>query len=256
MTRMLAIAASLSLIASMSPSALGQSATSTPAFEVASVRPLDGPGCCIDITTAGPRLTAVGESLWGLIAYAYDLKGYQIGSSPAASAFRNTYYEIQAEADGDTTPTKAEFREMLQALLADRFKLVVHHEKREMPVYALVVGKDGPKFKESAPNAISSGSVGGDGRNQIVTLSKATMDAVAEQLRVFADRPVVDKTGLTGTYDIKLEATLWFAMSHDPQEGDISVFNAVQQQLGLKLVRETDMFDVLVVDHVEKPSEN
>jgi uncharacterized protein (TIGR03435 family) len=246
----------LSVIAAASPSALGQSTTSTPAFEVASVRPMDGPGCCIDITTAGPRLTAIGEWLGDLIAYAYDLKGYQIGSSPALSAFHNMYYEIQAEAEGDTTPTKAEFRQMLQVLLAERFKLIVHHETREMQVYALVVGKSGPKFKESAPGANDSGYTYVDGRNQIMTRSKATMDWVAENLSGYADHPIVNKTGLTGTYEIKLEATPWFRISHDAEEGDISVFDAVQVQLGLKLVREKDMVDVLVVDHVEKPSEN
>jgi uncharacterized protein (TIGR03435 family) len=252
----MARAIGVNLILLISTGVLGQSSASKPTFEVASVKPHDGPRSWVDITTAGPRLTAAGESVWDLIAYAYDLKNYQFASSPALSALNNAYYDILAEADGDTTPTKAEFRQMLQSLLADRFKLLMHHEMRELPVYDLVVGKNGRKFKESAADAAFSGTVGLDGRNQTITLSKATMGMVADELQGYADRPIVDKTGLTGTYDIKIEAMPGFWLNGNSDRGDISVFAAVQDQLGLKLVPQKAMVDVVVVDHLEKPSEN
>jgi uncharacterized protein (TIGR03435 family) len=165
-------------------------------------------------------------------------------------------FDIEAKAEGDAAPTPDEFRHMLQSLLADRFKLDVHHEMEEMQVFALVVGKSGPKFKESAPDALGSGHHGMNGRNQIMALSKATMEDIVRHLPLYVGRPVVDKTGLTGTYDIRLEATPSFRISHDPNPGDISIFDAVQQQLGLKLVSQKAMTDVLIVDHVEKPSGN
>jgi uncharacterized protein (TIGR03435 family) len=145
---------------------------------------------------------------------------------------------------------------MLQSLLADRFKLRVHHEQRETPVYVLSVGKGGPKFKESAPDAQASGRHGVNGRNQTMTLTKAAMDDVAQNLWIYAGLPVLDKTGLTGAYEIKFEATPYYRLNRDPDPSDISVFAAVQQQLGLKLDAQKAMIDVLVVDHVEKPSGN
>jgi uncharacterized protein (TIGR03435 family) len=127
---------------------------------------------------------------------------------------------------------------------------------RELSVFALVVGKSGPKFKESAPDAVASLRVGVNGRNQITALTNRTMADLVQQLPVYTGRPVLDKTGLTGTYDIKLEATPSFRINRDPDPADISVFDAVQQQLGLKLEAQKAMIDVLVIDHVEKPTGN
>jgi uncharacterized protein (TIGR03435 family) len=245
-----------SLIALMPLSALGQFAASTPAFEVASVKPHQGPLSTIDISTAGPRLNVEGESVRGLIMYAYGMKNYQVVQTPALGALKNKTYDILAKADGDGIPTKAEFRHMLQLLLVDRFKMVIHHEVRQMPVYALIVGKNGPKFKESAPNATYSATAYVVGHNETMAWSKATMDEITTDLPIYTDRPVVDKTGLTGTYDIKLEATIGSLLTRDPEETDISLATAVQEQLGLKLVPQNAMVDVIVVDHVENPSEN
>jgi uncharacterized protein (TIGR03435 family) len=162
-----------------------------------------------------------------------------------------------AKAEGDGAPTRDEFRPMLQKLLAERFNLTVHRETKEMPVYALVIGKNGPKFKESAPDATFSGHGGVNGRNQYMKQSKATMDDMVDAIRNFADRPVVDKTGLTGTYDYRIEATLDFRLrdgTNDPN--DITIFSAVQDQLGLRLEAQRAMIGILVVDHIEKPSAN
>ena len=152
-----------------------------------------------------------------------------------------------------------EFRQMLQTLLAERVNLKVHREMKEMPVYALVVGKNGPKLKESALDASSADNrVGVNGRNQSMTASAATMEKLADTIRniFFTDRPVLDKTGLTGTYAFKIEATPEFRINNSPELSDISVFTAVQEQLGLKLEPQKAMMEILVVDHIEKPSGN
>jgi uncharacterized protein (TIGR03435 family) len=216
------------------------------AFEVASIRLRQGPISRMAMfSSSGPRLTLEAYSPMELVREAYSLELYQvsfaasIAASTAASISQPeaTYYDIVAKADGDATPSRAEFRQMLQTLLAERFNLKVHREMKEMPVYALVVARSGPKFKESASDAALVANHGVNGRNQNVTLSRATMEVLARDIRgsFGVDRPVLDKTGLTGTYDIKIEATPEFRMNRvgdDP--GQISVFTAVQQQLGLK----------------------
>ena len=118
----------------------------------------------------------------------------------------------------------------------------------------MVVNKGGPKFKPSAPHAQPNflGSV--NGRNQVITATAYTMADLARGLRNFlgANRPVIDRTGLTGAYDLRIEAT----PRRDVELGDISVQTAVQEQLGLKLKPQRAPIEVLVVDRFEKPSAN
>jgi uncharacterized protein (TIGR03435 family) len=212
-------------------------------------------------TASGPRLNLEGYNLRGLIEEAYNLRSYRVsfaGSNLGSDEQSDTNYDIAAVADGNDSPTKEEFRQMLQALLADRFKLRFHREPREMLVYALVVAKGGPRFKESSPDEILKIRTGPHGRNQTVTASKETMESFAEDImQGFQPQlPVIDKTGLTGSYDIKLEATPEYRINNNPQPEDISIFTALEEQLGLKLDRQNSAVDVLVVDHIEKPSEN
>ena len=149
---------------------------------------------------------------------------------------------------------------MMQALLSERFKLQVHHEMREMPVYELVVAKNGPKLKASAAHGQTHaevGPVGGrNGRNYQVTLTKASIDDLIEMIEGHPgmDRPVVNKTGLTGAFDMKLVYTP--DPMKDPEPGDVSLFVAVQEALGLKLESQKAKFDFVVVDHAERPSGN
>ncbi len=227
------------------------------AFEGASIRVHNSPLTRIArFSPSGPRLTLEGYSLGILVMEAYGLKTWQVSFSGATSQANATWYDIVAKAADNTTPTRAEFPQMLQGLLAERFHLKVHRDTKETPVYALVVGRVGPKFKESQPDATAVSHHGVNGRNQTVNLSRTTMELLADDLGIFADRPVVDRTGLTGTYDIKLEATPEFRISRDQHPDDISIFEAVQTQLGLKLEPRTEPMEILVVNSVEKPSEN
>ena len=229
----------------------------TPAFEVASIRPHDGPlHRILGYDVSGPRLTLEGYPINGLIREAYNLEFYQIVIPPSV-AQQEIYYDVVAKAPGAVAPTRNEFRAMLQALLAERFHLQFHREPKEMPVYSLVVAKGGPKFKASEPEAISGAHIGVNGRNQFLAATRYTMPQLALGLRdaIGVDRPVLDKTGLTGEYDFRIEATL-LSRGRTPEFGDLSVFTAVQDQLGLRLVPDKAKLEVLVVDRIEKPSAN
>lgn len=239
--------------------ALGQSpnASDVPvAFEVASIRPHQGPlHVMMGFSSSGPRLTLEGYNRRQLILEAYDLKDYQLSWLSGAGSQDDVFYDIIAKAEGDAALTRNELRRMLQTLLAQRFNLRFHFETKEIPVYALTVGSNGPKFTKSNSDTSEAKRFGVHGRNQTITMPHDTMEALADKL-FGVDRPVVDRTGLTGTYDIKLEATPQFRIERDPQPEDISMFNAVQEQLGLKLEPAKAPVRLLVVDHIEKPSEN
>lgn len=234
----------------------------TLAFEVASIHPHQGPlRVMMGFSASGPRLMLEGYNLRDLVMEAYHLRSYRIffaGSNAGPDEQENTFYDIAALAEGDHSPTTDEFRQMLKSLLEDRFHLRVHRETREMAVYALVVAKGGPKFKQSAPDAVAHSLVGVHGRNQNVTATKATMESLADDIdNGFGPRePVIDRTGLTGTYDLNFEATPEYRINNNSQPEDISLFDAVQDQLGLKLESQKANIEVLVVDHIERPSEN
>ena len=248
-------ATTLILILAASGAAFGQT------FEAASIRVRQGAPQW-KFATSGSRLTIESYTLFGLVQEAYDLQNYQVQSAgmPALMLSNDTLYDITAKAEGDGTPTRAQFRQMLQALLADRFKLKVRWEPVEMPVYALVVGKGGPKFKPSSPDSDPTVRVTCSPNctsNYVVTMPKGTMEDLARQLGgPGMERPVVDKTGVAGTFDIKLTYKPERSGNPEPDLNDISIFTAVQDQLGLKLEPRQATIDTLVVDHVEKPSEN
>ena len=225
-----------------------------PAFEAASVKPHVGPMRRIGVTTSGSRLTADAQTPAGLIMFAYNVRNDQIVRTKPLLAIGDVFYDVVATATG--TPTRDQFRRMMQTLLADRFQLRIHREMKDTPVYALVVGKNGPKLSASVPDGESMFHMNLQGRNYQLTMPKATMDDLVESILNGAglDRPVVNQTGLNGTYDINLTYTPEFKMSNGPE--DISVFTAVQGQLGLKLIQQRAAVEMLVVDEAQKPSAN
>jgi len=242
--------------------ALGQLPTAPAAplaFEVASIRPHQGPlHVIMGFSSSGSRLNLEGYNRTQLILEAYDLKDYQVSWSSGAGSQDDVYYDIAAKAEGDVAPTKSEFRRMLQTLMARRFHLRFHPDTKEMQVYALVVGRNGPKFKKSGPDASDGGLFGVHGRNQTITLPRESMESLAVNIShsFMVDRPVVDRTGLSDTYNIKLEATPEFRINNNPQPEDINIFTAVQEQLGLKLEPAKAAVQILVIDHIETASEN
>ena len=224
-------------------------------FEVAAIRVAPCP-CRVlhNRTMSGPNLTLEGYLWVDLVTEAYGLKFYEVDFPDALTKVVNldTYYTIQAKAEGDAPRTLAEFRAMLQSLLAERFKLKFHRETRDMQVYAMVVGKGGIKFKESAPDTRRSLTGTVNGRLQKLTVTHMDMNTFSTNLGV---RPVLDRTGLTGEYDLVVEYTPEPRINNNPQPGDVSIFSAIQE-LGLKLEPTRAPVPVLVVDSIEKPTEN
>ncbi len=145
-------------------------------------------------------------------------------------------------------------RLMLRALLADRFKLKVHQETKILPLYQLVIAKGGPKLKESHASKTTTNGIGR------LTAQRMTMASLTRILTVVTDRLVVDKTGLTAEYDFDLR---WTPDDLQESAGEIpeavsgpSIFTALKEQLGLKLQPAKGPVDILVIDHIERPSEN
>jgi uncharacterized protein (TIGR03435 family) len=230
---------------------------SAQSFEVASVRLHEKLGGTIGLSTSGPRLTAEAKTVQSLIMYAWELKSYQVPESPVLRPFGDSFYDITAKAAGDFTPSPADFRKMMQALLADRFGLRFHREIRELPVYALVVDRAGPKLRASSANADPAIRYAAIGRNYDVTMPKGTMEDVVRAVEnSLVDRPVIDKTGLTGTWNIHLIYTPDTPPNRrNPDPDDIGIFTAVRE-LGLRLEPQKSEVEVFVVDRLEKPSEN
>lgn len=142
---------------------------------------------------------------------------------------------------------------MLQSLLADRFKLQIRHSIKELPVYELVVAKGGPKLKESRGAVSLDGMVTRPGQIYIPCgpIGRRFIYGLSDEV----GRIVIDKTGLTGYYDITLKWTPDRSQTSDPNAPP-DLFTALEEQLGLKLVSIKAPVDVIVVDHVERPSEN
>lgn len=238
-------------------------ASPQPYFEVASVKPVEGTrGQLYSFSSSGPRVRYLGYTVAYLIIEAYNVKNYQVTFAPSVvtpSEGEYGAYDIEAKAAGDHPHTRSEFRLMLQALLAERFKLQLHRAQKEMAVYLLDVDKNGPKFNESGPDAVPSARFGVNGPNRTITAVKQSTDDLAQMIEgTFSlERPVLDRTGLNGSYDFTVEATPQFRMTgDDPDLRSISVFTALHQQLGLGLDPRKAPVEVLVVDQIEKPSAN
>jgi uncharacterized protein (TIGR03435 family) len=255
---MLRLTGGASLLFALSSVMTAQSEPPIIAFEVATIKVHEPPLQRIyNFSSSGPRMTLEAYLAQHLIMEAYDLKSYQVSFAAGVRPSDQVYYDVVAKAEEDQPLARSEFRRMLRALLAERCKLEVHFEMKELPVYALVVGRDGPKFRESAVDSTPVGNHGVNGRRQNVVGSKYTMQMLADDIRSSfgVDRPVVDETGLTAAYDIGLEATPEFRL-REPEPGDISVFDALQLQLGLRLEARKAMIRVLAVDRWERPSAN
>jgi len=249
--------------------AQAQSQAAAPApqsFEVASIKPSAPDGVVISRTqaTAGGRFTATGTVKY-LIQYAYGVQDFQITGVPGWLASER--YDIVAKAE--TSANADQIKLMLQSLLAERFRLMLHRETRQLPVYALVVGKNGSKLHESSTKDIGPKGPGWSmGRGQL-SARMSPISVLTALLSQQLGRTVLDKTGLKGAYDFKLEWTpdegpRGMGLPADDPKGEPpsvaapgpSIFTALQEQLGLTLKSEKGPVQVLVVDHVERPTEN
>lgn len=242
-------------------------------FEVAAIKSSKpGTGLRVQFTPSG-RVVIQNATLRFLIKIAYDVGDQQIEGGPAW--INSKRFDLEAKpgetAMGDlkdmSEEQRKEFREQdhirLQNLLADRFGLKLRRESRQMPIYAMVVAKNGPKMRQAVDDDGRSGIVGGTGQ---VSATRVGMEAFAHFLGEQAGRPVLDMTGLTGNYNFALKwspdtnqtAGVPDAANNIPA-GDSSgptLFTAIQDQLGLKLEAQKSPAEILIVDRAEKPSAN
>jgi uncharacterized protein (TIGR03435 family) len=237
-----------------------------PEFDVATVKQSNPATPGRQFMAKGHEFITINTTLADLITFAYGLNGKQIAGGPAWLASQR--YDIDGKSEGRGQPTDGQWKLMIQRLLADRFKLSHHRESRELAVYVLTVGKDGPKLKtsEADPSALPGIGFRGFGN---MPVSHATMTDFAAMMQgSVLDRPMIDRTGLKGRYDFVLRWTpddsQFIGMrppgaalsGTDRPDAPPSLFTAVQEQLGLKLESTKAPVDVLVIDHVEMPSAN
>jgi uncharacterized protein (TIGR03435 family) len=225
---------------------------SLPSFEVTSVKPnTSGPNVRIQPAPGG-RLTLTYTTLRIAASWAFDVQFFAVVGGPDwADTDR---FDIAAKAEG--SPSRRDVRLMLRSLLSDRFKLRTHVESREIPVYALVVDRNGagtPQLKRSDVECAATPAAGpspcafsADWRS--IHARGMPVSALTEPLGGVTGRVIVDRTGLTGRFDYDVT---WTPQALDA--GASSFFTAVREQLGLRLEGTRAPVDVLVIDGAEKP---
>jgi uncharacterized protein (TIGR03435 family) len=216
-----------------------------PRFEVASIKPtgadlLNAPS---GIKTGHGRIAASNVTLKRCIAGAYGIGPHQIAGGPAW--LDSDRFEINAKSEREENDD-AVLMGMLRILLAERFKLTVHRETRSVPALVLEVAKNGPKLEKAEDGEATTRN----GRG-LIDATRITMMRFAEVLSRQMDLPVVDATGLKGTFNLKLEWT----PGGDAGDSRPTVFMALQQ-LGLRLESRKTPVEILVIDHAERPLEN
>jgi uncharacterized protein (TIGR03435 family) len=241
-----------------------------PQFEVASIKLSQSgeAGGTLRVSPSG-LVNMTNFPVMVLIRFAYDVPRRQISGGP--SWLESERFDIVGKPDAEGTPSMSQLRGMLLKLLAERFQLSLHQEKKELSVYALTVAKGGPKLSEDTGHPNELPKFFGRGESQGRNIQNATMAEFASDLQgILADRPVVDRTGLgSKRYDFILKWTADAPANTPANNGATGapsaaenpdappdIFAAIQEQLGLKLESTKAQVDVIVIDHVEKPSEN
>jgi uncharacterized protein (TIGR03435 family) len=219
-----------------------------PEFEVASIRPCPRGGGLFSISPYGTsRFTVTNATMELLISLAFGVSDKQILGAP--SWLSSECFDVTAKAEDNVSLTYEQVKPRLQQLLVQRFKLAIHRETKDLQGYALVVAKGGPKLKESTPGAEPQGSI----LRGAVRNPSASMEHLASMLARPVGHPVVDKTGIKGSYDILLK----YAPEGDATSSLPSIFTALQEQLGLKLETRKVPVEMLTIDHIERvPAEN
>jgi len=256
---------------------VAQSPPSRPTFEVASIKRNTSGSDGARVNAQGSRVTITNNPLRNIIRNAWGLQNFQIVGGP--DWISTDRWDVVAKAEGN--PMGPQMLAMLQTLLADRFKLVTHRETREMPIYALVLARTdrsfGPNLHPSPTDCqkeLSAAIARGGGPPQTgkvlcgirsvsghMEMSAVPMANFARNLSPIAGRSIVDKTGLTGGFDAELtwtpDASLGAPQDGPPTTNDgPSLFTAMQEQLGLKLDAQRGPVEVLVIDAVERPTED
>jgi uncharacterized protein (TIGR03435 family) len=242
-------------------------ADAKPGFEVATIKPARPEGRFSLLVNRSGMLNTTSTSVADLIKFAYDLHPRQITKGPAW--LESEKFDITAKPDVGGMPNGPQLKMMVQKLLKERFQLSFHNEKRELSAYAITVSKTGAKLTKSESPLNLPGFGGGP---RAFMVQNATMEEFAHVLQGnILEQPVVDQTGLGSTrYNFQLKWTPDPSQSQigggpppnappaagDPADAPPDIFAAFQQQLGLKLENTKAQVDVMVIDRLEKPSEN
>lgn len=226
-----------------------------PSFDVAVIKPADPNDHNQGFQLRGRRIFIEDVSMTSLICFAYTIQKSQIVNAPRW--FDDQLWNIEGVPDAEGAPNWHQYRGMLQKLLSSRFGLQMHHDKRELSVYMLVVAKGGPKLEKSTldPDALSDQSGHGIGSQQYMKFTNDSMTEFAQLLQLMGDRPVIDGTGLSGRYDFTL---LWTpdALHATTTDTAPELFTALQQELGLKMEATRAPTDVFVIDAATQPTPN
>ena len=249
-------------------------------YEAASIKPSKGPapGGKIGVWAAPDGFSAWFITLQQIISVAYGVERFQISGGP--SWLPSERFDIEAKMDAATADALEKLsqdqrglagQQMLQTLLANRFQLTVHRETNELTIYKLVIAKGGPKLREAKPDGThpGAGSMQGSVLSGKVTAQAVPIAELAHELTQMLGHPVLDKTELKGVYDFELQFTpddrLQPPSGRAPNErlppppadsNAPSLFDALKEQLGLKLESGKGPVEVIVIDHVERPSAN
>jgi uncharacterized protein (TIGR03435 family) len=258
-----------------------QTVPQPPAFDVASIKPYGPTNLRISIHTNPDGIAVSGMPMHMILREAFGVTDDRLLGEPAWVT--TSRYDVDAKVTPEDVPkfkqlTDMEKWQMLLPVLGDRCALKFHHETRELTVYTLVVARGGPKLQVSKPadpnaNSASGRSAGSAGmsvseKEFTMTGHGASMTSIARWISLDLGSTVIDKTGLTGNYDY----TLSFAPDESmkaavlppgssggappPEAEGPSIFTALQEQLGLKLVAQKEPVDVIVIDHMEQPTAN
>jgi uncharacterized protein (TIGR03435 family) len=239
-------------------------------FDVVSVRPSSPESRGAALVKGGPGSSDPGVvtmrniDLFTLITMGWGVKRYQVSAPEWMSSAR---FDVTARLKPDATVDQ--YRAMLRSLLTGRFGMTVHHEQKEIRIYDLVIAKNGSKLKEAEPDPAAApdglqppppraGPPPGYHGPMNLVLPNESMDKFAALLSGLLDQPVEDATGLRGVYEVRLHALIGSNPTDASVENPVpSLFDAVQDQLGLRLAPRKDTIDILVIDHAAKtPEEN
>jgi uncharacterized protein (TIGR03435 family) len=249
------------------PSPKRMPANAKPEFAVATIKPTrpDAPRGGYGIR--GEEVTTTAVTVSWMIKLGFNVHAHQISGGPAW--LDSERYDTVGKPDIPGQPNRDQMKLMVRKLLADRFQLRFHTEKKELPVYAMVVAKGGPKITVSAGDPNDFPGIGFGREPGVLSLfgRNTGLNGVANGLQSnILDRPVVDQTGLTGRYDFTLrwtpDPTQWanFGVPATANPTDLDappdIFTAFEQQLGLKLQPTKALVDVMVIDRIERPSPN
>jgi uncharacterized protein (TIGR03435 family) len=230
-------------------------ANSDPSFEVVTIKPIDPKTNQFGFHYLGRHVYCNTQSVSSLIRFAYGVSEQQIVGGP--EWMTKEFYDVDGVADAPGEPSQTQMLRMYQKVLTDRFQLTFHREKRELSVYALTVEKNGAKLTKSIDTRGYHNETGGEDKTGItMRYTNISIEEFAANMQSLGDgRPVIDRSRLMGRFDFTLKWNREQTPSSDPDAAP-GLFTAIQEQLGLKLEAVKALVDVIVIDHIERPSAN